>query len=415
MDSGMYHRRADCRVCGAGDLEIFLSLGPTPLANACLASTDAFADEPSFPLDVAFCMRCSLVQTPDVINPETLFRHYLYVTGTSDTIAEHNRQYADTVVALLGLSPSDQVIEIASNDGSLLGCFQAHGVKTLGVEPATNIAERARAAGVETLDVFFDDHTAETIRASRGAARAVVANNVFAHVDDTLGFLKGCRKLLSDDGRVIIEVPYLGELLDQLEYDTIYHEHLCYFSVHALRAACDAAGLSMVRVDDVDVHGGSLRLYAGLPDHCGGHAAGVLERIEAEQREGLHELGRYQRFGRDVAEHRASLVEMLTGLRRDGKRLAAYGAPAKGNTLLNYCGIGSDLIEFTVDKNPLKVGSFTPGMHIPIENVGRLTETMPDYVLILAWNFADEIMRQQKPYRDRGGRFMIPIPVPKIV
>jgi hypothetical protein len=404
-----------CRVCGSADLRLFLSFGQMPLANAFLRSPDEFATEARYPLDVFFCAGCSLVQLVDVIHPELLFRDYIYVTGTSDTMARHNVEYARTVAELLKLISADLVVEVASNDGSLLGQFQALGVRTLGVEPATNIAEIARARGIETLNRFFNAAVAREVRPAYGPAKAVIGNNVLAHVNETRDFLSGCRALLAEDGLVIIEVPYLQELLDRLEYDTIYHEHLCYFSVTTLARLCDAVGLSLVRLDHVPVHGGSLRMYAGLPEHYGPHAAEVLALIEEERRLGLHDFGRYRTFADEVERSRAALRDLLESLKRQGRNIAGYGAPAKGNTLLNYCQIDTRLLSFTVDKNPLKVGLYTPGMHIPVLPVDSLLERQPDDVLILAWNYAAEVMRQQAGYRERGGRFIVPIPQPRVI
>ncbi|MCG3160254.1 MAG: hypothetical protein JMDDDDMK_01323 [Acidobacteria bacterium] len=419
----IYHKRTLCRACGAERLRRFLSLGPQPLANSFLESPDEFADEQRYPLDVCLCEECSLVQIPDVIDPEALFRHYVYVTGTSDTIAAHNRVYARTVVDLLNLGADDLVVEIASNDGSLLKCFQPHGVKTLGVEPATNIAEIARAGGVETVNEFFNPDIAEQVRQSRGPARAVIGNNVLAHVDDTRAFLRGCAALLPsadpsanmDDGLVIIEAPYLRDLIDLLAYDTVYHEHHCYFSVTSLKRLCEEAGLVIVRMDRLPVHGGTLRMYAGLREKHKRHAAEIDNWVEDERRAGMSDFARYEKLAADVAANRQSLVGLLQRLKREGKTVAGYSAPAKGNTLLNYCGIGPELLPYTVDKSPLKVGLYTPGTHIPVLPVSTLIERQPDYVLILAWNFAEEIMRQQAEYRERGGRFIIPIPEPKVV
>jgi hypothetical protein len=409
------YKRETCRACNSSKLRRFLNLGPTPLANAFLKSPQEFDEENSYPLDVYYCENCSLVQLLDVINPEILFRDYIYVTGTSDTIAAHNLNYAQTVVGLLNMSSKDLVVEVASNDGSLLKCFQPYQVRTLGIEPATNIAKMANDSGVETINQFFDSETARCVRETYGPAKAVIGNNVLAHVDEAQDFLLGCRSLLSADGLVIIEVPYLKELLDRLEYDTIYHEHLCYFSVSTLIHLCDAVGLSMVRVDQVSVHGGSLRMYAGLPDHYGGHAPEVLRMVAGEEKEGLNNFSRYEQFALQVEENRRSILSMLTSLKSQGKTVAGYGAPAKGNTLLNYCGISTDLLPFTVDKNPLKVHTYTPGMHIPVFPVTRLLEDQPDYVFILAWNFAGEIVRQQSEYLEKGGKFIVPIPMPEVI
>lgn len=409
-----HHLRTTCRACGGRRLHAFLALGPQPLANAFLRSPAEFAAEARYPLDVYVCEDCSLVQVLDVIDPEVLFRDYIYVTGTSTTIAAHNQSYASTVVDLLGLGAADLVVEAASNDGSLLKCFKGLGVRTLGVEPARNIAEMARAAGIDTVEEFFGVDTARAVRARYGPARAVIGNNVLAHVDDTRGFLQGGADLLAEDGLLITEVPYLREFLERLEYDTVYHEHLCYFSVTALMRLCEAVGLRIVRTDHYPVHGGTLRMYAGHEARHPAHAPAVLALAAQEREAGYTTLARYQQYASDVARNRERVVGLLRELKAEGKTVAGYGAPAKGNTLLNYCGIGTDLLPYTVDRSPLKVGTYTPGMHIPVLPVETLLERQPDYVLILAWNFAGEIMAQQQAYRQRGGKFIVPIPDPLI-
>lgn len=411
------HHLADrCRSCAGRNIVPFLSLGCTPLANAFLHTPDEFASEARYPLDVYFCETCALVQLLDVVDPAILFRNYIYVTGTSDTMAAHNRAYAHTMVESAALGREDLVIEIASNDGSLLACFRQHGVRVLGIEPARNLAAVSRARGIATLSDFFSETLAPKVRAEYGPARLVVANNVLAHVDDTVGFLAGCRELLAEDGRLVVEAPYLGDMLENLEYDTIYHEHLCYFSIGALLHLYAAAGLAIVNVERVPVHGGSLRVSAMRRQQTGPmHAPEVLAQASAERDAGLHDIARYRRFAHEVARNRQLLRGLLEDLRDQGKSVAAYGAPAKGNTLLNYCGIDTALVSFTVDKNPLKVGLYTPGMHIPVLDPGALLTHAPDYVLILAWNFADEIMRQQQGYRAAGGRFIIPVPEPRII
>lgn len=393
----------------------FLSLGPTALANSFLESPEEFATEPMFPLDVYFCEDCSLVQLLDVIAPEVLFRHYIYLTGTSETISDHYREYADEVAQVAKLEADDLVVEVASNDGSLLRCFDRLPIKTLGVEPATNIAERARASGIETLNEFFDAEAAGRIREMHGPAKAVIGNNVLAHVDDTLDFLTGCARLLAQGGRVVVEVPYVRDLVERLEYDTIYHEHLCYFSVTNLLRLFERAGLRISRVQHVPVHGGSLRVYGRRAEEDANHAADVLVMAEMEAAMGYTELALYTSMATAVEANREALVTLLRNLRSEGKSVAAYGAPAKGNTLLNFCEIDTKLIPYTVDRNPLKVGTLTPGMHIPVLPVSTLLERRPDYVLILAWNFADEIMRQQAEYREGGGQFILPIPEPRVV
>lgn len=409
------YKRTSCRACSEESLRSFVELGPTPLANSFLRSTDEFAAEISYPLDVYFCETCSLVQLAEVVNPEILFRNYIYVTGTADTITAHNKKYAQTVVDFLQLQKEDLVVEVASNNGKLLQCFQAQNVRVLGVEPAENIAKMANEDGVETVNEFFNSETAQAIRAKYGAAKAVIGNNVLAHVDDTQDFLRGCKSLISNDGLVIIEVPYLKEFVECLEYDTVYHEHLCYFSVTSLMRLCESAGLSIIRIDLVPVHGGSIRMYAGKREKFENHSAEVLAIAEKERASGLTDFETYRNFAEKVAGTRIKLLSLLKNLKAEGKSVAAYGAPAKGNTLLNFCGINTNLVSFTVDKNALKVGLYTPGAHLPVLPVAALLENQPDYVLILAWNFADEIIAQQSEYRARGGKFIIPIPEPRII
>jgi hypothetical protein len=405
----VHHKRTCCRACEGERLTPFLALGLQPLANAFLATPQEFAGEAAYPLDVYFCESCSLVQLLDVIDPEVLFRNYIYVTGTSDTVARHNVEYARTVTDFLQLGPRDLVVEAASNDGSLLKQFKTLGVSTLGVEPAVNIAEVARQNGIRTEARFFNTDTARGVRESYGKAKAVIANNVLAHVDDTIDFLRGAHHLLADGGMVIFEVPYLAELLERLEYDTVYHEHLCYFSVMALQKLCESAGLAIARIDRQPIHGGSLRVYAAAGT---GHCAQAMEMVHAERQAGLDSIERYRNFAADVETSRSLLQKLLCELRSQGRSVAAYGAPAKGNTLLNYCRIDTSFLPFTVEKNERKVGLYTPGMHIPVRPVSALLDEQPDDVLILAWNFGSEIMSQQQAYRDRGGRFITPVPQP---
>lgn len=411
----MHRKRATCRACGGRDLELFLPLGNVALANSFLRSPDEFASEPRFPLDVYFCRTCSMVQLLDVIDPEVLFRNYLYVTGTSDTIAKHNVGYAKTVVELVGIDAQGLVVEAASNDGSLLKCFQKHGVRVLGVEPATNIAEKANAAGVPTVNEFFGAAKGAELRAKHGPAKAVIGNNVLAHVDDPVDFLRGFKALLDHDGLAICEVPELAEFVERLEYDTVYHEHLSYFSVTSLMRVCEEAGLRIVRVDHVPVHGGSVRMYAAPVERVREHAADVVAMSAKEKSAGIAAPERLRRFAREVEAQRAGLLELLEKLQAERKTVGGYGAPAKGNTLLNYCGITTRLLPWTVDKSPLKVGLYAPGSHIPVLPASELLERQPDYCLILAWNFADEIRAQQAEYARRGGRFILPIPRARIV
>lgn len=410
-----HHLRTTCRVCGGRRLQRFLSFGPTPLANSFLSDKEEFTRECFFPLDVYFCEECSLVQLLDVIAPEVLFRHYIYLTGTSQTIAEHNVEFARTVAATAALKPNELVVEVASNDGSLLRCFKSYGVATLGIEPATNIARIASAEGIETLNEFFDSNLAEKVNRSRGRAKLVIGNNVLAHVDEPRDFLLGCRQLVDDDGLVVIEVPYLREMIDKLEYDTIYHEHLCYFSASTLLRLFDSVGLVVTRIDKIPVHGGSLRVYGTPKNGCRTHSEDATRLCTQEAQGGLTCLETFEEFAHKVERNRAAVRGLLLELNQEKKSVVGYGAPAKGTTLTNYCGIDTTLLPYCVDKNPLKVGHFTPGMHIPVLPVSALLEQQPDFVLILAWNFAEEIIEQQDEFRSRGGRFIIPVPEPRIV
>ena len=407
-------RRATCRGCGGANLSQFLSLGDLPLANAFLTADQLQEPEARFPLEVYFCRDCALIQLLHVVNPQVLFSNYIYRTGTNKTIAQHNAALAQAAVQKTGLRSGDLVLEVASNDGSLLQCFRQRGMRTLGVEPAENIAEVARESGTETLNAFFDERAAAEIVARYGPAKVVLANNVLAHVDSTVDFLSACKQILATDGWVIVEVPYLAEMLSRLEYDTIYHEHLCYFSVTALMNIFIRAGLAIEHIDQVEIHGGSLRLWARHSTPSG-HAASVCRIGDQELKAGLTRPEAYWEFALKVERNREQLLKLLKALRNDGKSVAGYGAPAKGNTLLCYCGIGPELLSFTVDRSPLKVGLFTPGMHIPVEPVERIFTAQPDYVLILAWNFAPEIIEFLNPYKERGGRFILPIPEPTLL
>lgn len=412
MTSAAHSRRTTCRACGTPLGTPFLSLGPMPLANNLPRTPAELAAQATYPLDVTVCRVCTLVQSPDVIDPQVLFAHYVYLTGMSETMRAHNRAYAAHVVALTGAGPGDLVVDIASNDGSLLLEVQAHGVRTLGVEPAANVAEIARGRGVDTVTRFFDAAAGQTLREERGPAAAVLANNVLAHVDDPVGFLRGAARMIAPRGVVIVEAPYVGEMLDRLEYDTIYHEHLSYFSIGALARMADEAGLSLVRVDHVPIHGGSLRAHFARPEAWPRDAA-VTAALERERADGFGDEARYVRFAAAVHENRRAMRALVGELTSGGKTVAGYGAPAKATTLLNFCGLGGGAIAFTVDRNPLKVGAFVPGVGVPILPVEALLERQPDYAVIFPWNLAAEIAAQQRAYREAGGRFLLPLPTPR--
>ncbi|HEV8114378.1 MAG TPA: class I SAM-dependent methyltransferase [Planctomycetota bacterium] len=412
-----YRRRTTCRSCQAARLRAILDLGPMPLANALLRSREQFAGEKRWPLQLALCEACGLVQTPDVVDRAVLFGGYPYLSGVSHAMAEHFHGLARRVIERLGLVPGDRVVEIGSNDGTLLEFFGREGVRTLGIEPAANAAERARRRGVETITRFFDAAAAEALLRENGGARVVVASNVLAHVDAPVDFLVGCRTLVEGSGAgaaVVVEVPWLGDLLDRLAYDTIYHEHLCVFSVASLARIFAEAGLVLDHVERVPVHGGSLRVWGSPRRAPRTHAPAVLEWIDRERDAGLWDPTRLARFASDVEKARRDLRELLVSLRAHGSTIAACGAPAKGAVLLNACRIGPELVEFAVDKNPLKVGSWMPGMHVPILPLAALAERQPDHALLLAWNLEEEMRVQHRDWLARGGRFIVPIPRPEV-
>ena len=403
-----------CRSCGGGDLRGVLTLGRTPLANALLAADQLDRPEPTYPLDLAFCAGCSLVQLAETVPPELLFADYPYFSSFSDAMVAHAAALARRLIDGRELGPGSLVVEVASNDGYLLKAYKAAGVPVLGIEPAANVARRAvEAHGIPTRVEFFGRDLAGRLRAEGLAADVIHAHNVLAHVPDLNGFVAGLATLLADDGVAVVEIPYVRDLFDGCEFDTIYHEHVFYFSLHALAALFARHGLEVRDVERVPIHGGSLRVFAG---HPGGQVKPSVAELLAEERgRGLDRFDYYRDFAGRVAGLKADLLGLLAGLKREGKRLAAYGASAKGSTLLNAFGIGGETLDFVADRSTVKQGRFTPGTRLPILPPGALLERMPDYVLLLTWNFADEILAQQAEYRRRGGRFLVPIPAVRVV
>ena len=391
-----------------------LSLGSTPLANALLTEAQLAAPEPRFPLEVVFCASCSLVQLTRTVPPEVLFSEYVYFSSFSDAAVEHARVVVDRVVKEGHAGPSSLVVEIASNDGYLLQHYERRGVPVLGIEPARNIAAAAVARGIPTLNEFFTEDLARRLASEGRVADVIHANNVLAHVPDPNGFVAGIRRLLAPQGRAIIEVPWVGDLVKNLEFDTIYHEHLSYFSLTALVGLFERHELTIADAEVVAIHGGSLRLWVR---HARAAARGASTEalLEAERRQGLTTGDGYADFADRVEQLGGELRQLLDTLKQAGHSIAAYGASAKGATLLNYFGIGRDTLDFIVDRSTVKQGHYAPGTHLPIRAPEALLTAMPAYVLLLTWNFAEEVLRQQAEYRRRGGRFIIPLPSPEVV
>ncbi|HEY2906160.1 MAG TPA: class I SAM-dependent methyltransferase [Vicinamibacterales bacterium] len=407
--------RTSCRACESRRLSPVLSLGNLPLANGLLTADRVNAAEPRFPLDLVFCADCALVQITATVPADDLFRDYAYVSSVSDTAVRSAEALVTRTIARHGLTSSDLAVEIASNDGYLLQHYRDRGVKVLGVDPARNIAAIAEQRGIATVPEFFSAALAVDLRERGHVAGVLHANNVLAHVPDLPGVLRGIATLLEPGGRAIIEVPYVRDLIERLEFDTIYHEHLCYFSLTALSRACSDQGLTVCDVERIPIHGGSLRVTACLSRGTPSIAPAVAALIAEEDALGMRQLSYYTGFAANVENLRARLRMLLADLKATGHRIAAYGASAKGATLLNYCRIGSETIDFVVDRSPLKQGRFTPGTHLPIESPDALLVRRPDYTLLLTWNFAEEILEQQHAYTDHGGQFIVPLPVPAVL
>jgi hypothetical protein len=403
-----------CRFCGTPLERTFVDLGMSPLCESFLPVDRLEEMEPFYPLDVRVCDACRLVQLPAHVGGEEIFREYAYFSSYSSSWVEHARRYVELAVDRLRLTEGSFAVELASNDGYLLQHFIGTPVRILGIEPARNVAEAAVARGIPTVTEFFGADLARTLVAEHGAADLIVANNVLAQVPDVNDFVAGVSILLAGHGTATFEFPHLLRLIDGVQYDTIYHEHYSYFSFTTLRTILAAHGLEAYDVEELSTHGGSLRVWAG---HRGGHHAdaAVTRLLDAEMDAGVssHEL--YRRFADDVEESKRSLLELLIRLRREGRRVAGYGAPGKGNTLLNYCGIRTDFVDYTVDRNPYKHGLVLPGTHIPIFPPERIAETRPDYVLVLPWNLIDEISAQLGYIAEWGAKLIVPIPRAAVV
>ena len=400
-----------CRSCGAPLRHSFCDLGLSPLSNAFLEEAQLSEPERFYPLHARVCAECLLVQLEQIELPERIFSEYAYFSSYTDSWLAHAGRYVEAIIPRLGLGPASRVVELASNDGYLLQYFVRRGVPVLGVEPAANVARVAHAKGIPTRVEFFGRRCADALRAEGLAADLVVANNVLAHVPDLNDFVAGLGLLLKPSGIVTMEFPHLLRLMEETQFDTIYHEHFSYFSFTTVARVFAHHGLTLFDVEELPTHGGSLRIYAC---HAANTFAAVTDRVtELKRREARAGLGRietYSGFGERVKETKRALLEFMISARRQGKRLAGYGAAAKGNTLLNYCGIRGDFLDYVVDRNPHKQHRFLPGTHVPVLPPDKLLETKPDYLLILPWNLKAEIIEQMAHIRQWGGRFVVPIP-----
>ncbi len=404
----MFHRRNNCRLCGGETLTLALSLTPTPPANA-FVGPDALHDEqPCYPLDLFFCDDCGHVQLRDVVDPEALFKNYVYVSGTSPSFVRHFEEYTQSVIT--SASDTGLVVDSGSNDGTLLKFFKAAGYSVLGIDPARDIARQATEAGIETRPEFFTQALAQSIRKERGPATVITANNVFAHADDLADIADGIEHLLHDDGLFVFEVSYLADVVEKVLFDTIYHEHLAYHTVKPLKRFLAKHGLDLFRVHRVDTHGGSIRAYAqrtGGPQVVDGSVDALIE-LEAQR--GLDRAETFIGFAAQIDALKTELGGLLNGLRAEGNSIAGFGAPAKATTLMYHFDLGPEIISFIVDDSPLKQGLFSPGMHIPVLPSSELYERQPEYAVILAWNFADPIILNHAEYQAKGGHFIIPLP-----
>ena len=402
-----------CRACTSTRLYVFHEMGDHPPANAFVKRERLNERQPSYPLDSNVCLDCALVQIPDQL-PKDFFSDYVYIPSASDTMHAHFANFAKKLEQRF-IGPGQRVVDIGCNDGLFLKACKDIGLSTLGIEPAVNIAALARAKGIEVVNDYFTPDLATRVAREHGPAQVIVTTNTFNHIDDLHAFMRGVDVLLAADGTMMIEVPQALTFIEHNEFDTVYHEHLSVFSVTSMAALGRFFGMHVVDLDVLPIHGGSMRVHLQRVTAGRQPAPVVKEFLDRERAQGLFEAETYDRFRERVETIRSDLMRMLRELKQQGKKLAGYGAPAKGNTLLNYYGIGPDILDYLADRNTLKQGLYSPGKKIPVVSPDRILETMPDYLLILAWNFGDEIMAQQAEYRRRGGRFILPIPEPRIV
>jgi hypothetical protein len=400
-----------CRFCGRGLVQTFVDLGMSPLCESFLTAEQLNQMEPFYPLHVYVCENCFLVQLQEYVRPEHIFTEYAYFSSYSDSWLQHARTYTDMVVERFKIGGQSQVMELASNDGYLLQYFIGKGIPVFGIEPAANVAQAAIKKGVPTVVKFFGVKTAHELAAERGKANLLIGNNVLAHVPDLNDFVAGMKILLKPEGLITMEFPHLMKLMDENQFDTIYHEHFSYFSFTTVEKVFAAHGVTLFDVEELPTHGGSLRIYGRHSENTEQPVTRrVIDLRAREEAAGFMRMKTYLCFAKKVEETKRNLLKFLIKAKREGKSIAGYGAPGKGNTLLNYCGIRTDFIDFTVDRNPYKHGKYTPGTHIPIYDPDKIRETKPDYIFILPWNLQNEIMRQLAYVREWGAQFVVPIP-----
>ncbi len=403
------HRRSDCRGCGSRDLELMFSLKPSPIGDAYVSADKVNVPQPSYPIDLHICRQCGFAQILDVIDPEILYGEYIYVTGSSIGLPEHFLAYADGVIGRCGLAPGSLVVDIGSNDGTLLRCFKQKGMNVLGVEPASHIAAHATANGVKTLPRFFSPALAKEIVAASGPARVITSNNVFANLDDLTSWVAAIGELLARDGVYVFESFYLADVVKNMVFDFIYHEHLSAFSVKPIKLLFERAGLELVAVEHVETKGGSLRYFVQRPGGPLANDGSVAEFLAAEERMGLYRKETYAAFAEKIDRLKQKTREFLVNAKREGKSVAGFGASITGTTLIYHFEIG-EYLDYLVDDNPAKQGRYSPGLHLPVYPTSALSERKPDYVLVLAWRFAGIFVEKNQAYLKSGGHVAVPVP-----
>lgn len=404
-----------CRVCKSKNLLKVLSFGPTPLANAFLSSEQIDFEESFYPLDVYFCNNCTFLQLGHVVSPKTLFNDYVYVSSTSPVFVNHFKMFANEIILRFSLNKSSLIIDIGSNDGILLKPFKNQGIKVLGIEPAAHIADIAKKDGINTIPEFFSVNLAKKIVKTHGKAKIVTATNVFAHIDDLDEVIKGIKVLLEDDGVFVMEAPYLVDFIEKRYFDLVYHEHLSYWAIKPLITLFSRFNMTLFDVQKVNSHGGSIRIFVKKNNSLYKVLKSIDNSLKLEKKYKLNDKNTFLKYSNLVLKNRLQLMGLLTNLKLKNKKIVGYGAPAKGNTLLNYFKIGSDLLDYIIDDSPFKQGLYTPGTHIPVYSAQKIKEDKPDYILILAWNFAKPIMEKYSWFEKEKGKFIIPVPTPKII